>query len=69
MKARLSSTLLKKLIGADPDLFFDSRVCLMSVVLVFLIMLSLIKDSWLRLRDATALCFPQIARGADGGDR
>ena len=74
MKARLASTLLKKLIGPDPDLFFDSRVCLMSVVLVFLIMLSLImlsliKDSRLSLRDATALCLPQIARGADGGDR
>ena len=69
MKALLASTLLKKLISPDADLFFDSRVCLMSVVLVSLIMISLIKDSRLSLRGQAALCLPQIASGADGGDR
>lgn len=51
MKAFVASTLLKKLIGPDADLFFDSHLCLIS------------------LRDSPALCLPQIARGADGGDR
>jgi hypothetical protein len=59
VKAFLASTLLKKLIGPDADLFFDSRICL----------ISLIKDPRLSLRSHAALCFPQIARGADRGDR
>ena len=69
MKTFLASTLLKKFIGPDADLFFDSRVCLVSMVLIFLIMVSLISDSLIRLRGRAALCLPQIARGADGGDR
>lgn len=74
MKAFLASTLLKKLIGPDADLFFDSRICLISMVLIFLIKISLIiisriKDSRLSLCGRAALCFPQIARGTDGGDR
>lgn len=68
MKAFVASTLLKKLIGPDADLFFDSRVCLISMVLVSLIV-SLIMDSLISLRGHTALCLPQTARGADGGDR
>ena len=74
MKTFLASTLLKKFIGPDADLFFDSRVCLVSMDLIFLIMVSLImtsliSDSLIRLRGRAALCLPQIARGADGGDR
>lgn len=74
MKAFLASTLLKKLIGPDADLFFDSRICLISMVLISmvlisLILISLIKGSRLSLRGHAALCLPQIARGADGGDR
>jgi hypothetical protein len=61
--------LLKKLIGPDADLFFDSRICLISMVLISLILISLIKDSRLSLRCHAALCLPQIARGADRGDR
>jgi hypothetical protein len=64
MKAFVASTLLKKLIGPYADLFFDSRVCLVSMVLVPWIM-----DLLISLRAHAALCFPQIARGADGGDR
>ena len=59
MKAFVASTLLKKLIGPDADLFFDSHLCLISRVM----------DSLISLRDSPALCLPQIARGADGGDR
>ena len=79
MKAFLASTLFKKLIGPDADLFFDSRICLISMVLisvilislilVSLILISLINDSRLSLRGHAVLCLPQIARGADGGDR
>jgi hypothetical protein len=69
VKAFLASTLLKKLIGPDADLFFDSRICLVSMVLVFLIMASLINYSLISLRGRAALCLPQIARGTDGGDR
>ena len=72
MKALLASTLLKKLIGPDADLFFDSRIRLVSWTMVSLIVsliASLIMDSLISLRDSPALCLPQIARGADGGDR
>jgi hypothetical protein len=79
VKAFLASTLLKKLIGPDADLFFDSRICLISMVLISmvlislilisLILISLIKGSRLSLRGHAALCLPQIARGADRGDR
>jgi hypothetical protein len=69
VKAFLASTLLKKLIGPDADLFFDSRLCLTSMVLISLILISLIKGSRLSLRSRhAALCLPQIARGADRGD-
>jgi len=64
MKAFLASTLLKKLIGPVADLFFDSHVCLVSLIII-----SRINASLISLRDAPALCLPQIARGADGGDR
>jgi hypothetical protein len=69
MKAFVASTLLKKLIGPDADLFFDSNLCLASLIMVSLIMVPLIMDPLLSLRDSAALCFPQIARGTDGGDR
>ena len=59
MKAFLASTLLKKLIGPVADLFFDSHLGLVSLIM----------DSLISLRDSPALCLPQIARGADGGDR
>lgn len=64
MKAFVASTLLKKLIGPDADLFFDSRVRLASLIII-----SRIKASLISLRNSPALCLPQIARGADGGDR
>jgi len=64
MKAFVASTFLKKLIGPDADLFFDSRVRLVSRV-----MISQIMDSLITLRDSAALCLPQIARGADRSDR
>jgi len=74
VKAFLASTLLKKLIGPDADLRFDSGIPLISKVLIFLILISLIlisliNYSGLSLRGHSALCLPQIARGADGGDR
>jgi len=84
VKAFLASTLFKKLIGPDADLFFDSRICLIpmvlisvilisliliSVILISVILISLINDSRLSLRGHAVLCLPQIARGADGGDR
>jgi hypothetical protein len=64
VKAFLASTLLKKLIGPDADFFFDSGICLISMVQI-----SLIKRLRLSRRSHAALGFPQIARGADGGDR
>ena len=69
MKAFVASTLLKKLIGPDADLFFDFRVRRVSWIMVSLIMDSLIVDSLISLRGHAALCLPQIARRADGGDR
>ena len=72
MKAFVASTLLKKLIGPDADLFFDSCVRLVSWIMVSLsvsLIISLFMDSLISLRDSLALCLPQIARGADGGDR
>ena len=74
MEAFLTSALLKKLIGPDADLLFDSRVRLVSMVLISLIndsliMISLIKRSLISRRGRAALCLPQIARRADGGDR
>jgi hypothetical protein len=78
VKAFVASTLLKKLIGPDADLFFDYRLCLVSMVLVSLIVSLImdpliiilrIKDSRLSLRGHAALCLTQIACGADGGDR
>ena len=69
VEAFLTSALLKKLIGPDADLLFDSRVCLVSMVLISLINDSLIKRSLISRRGRAAPCLPQIARGADGGDR
>lgn len=74
MKAFLAATLFKKLIGPDADLFFDSAICLISLVMfsgivASLIIISGIKDSRLGLCGHAALCLPKIARGADGGDR
>ena len=74
VKAFMASTLLKKLIGPEANLFFDPRICLISMVLIFLTLISLIlipliNDPRLSLRSHAALGLPKIARRADRGDR
>lgn len=64
MKAFLASTLLKKLVGADADLFFNDPVSLVSLVLV-----SRIRNSLLRRHGLPVLLFPQTTGGTNWGYR